>query len=301
MISAFDVLAGPFGDIAEGPVWDGQALRFTLIHSSLIMRYDPTTGHCSEWASATQRTNGLALDNAGRLYGCSARGRAIVRFDDRGVATTVADRFGDLPLNTPNDLIVDLAGRVWFTNPWNPPLAPYGDPQLPQDVYRADPRDGGGWDVVRCTYDMTKPNGIALSADERTLYVSQSDFGADRLRELRAYPVRADGLGPYITLHTFGIDHRGVQRGIDGMRVDAEGNIVATAGWPTNGPGPMVYVFAPSGRILATREVPTREGPSNCVFGGPDLRTLYLTTVDGYLLAARTQIPGLPVGPLRQS
>ena len=53
VISAFDVLAGPFGDIAEGPVWDGQALRFTLIHSSLIMRYDPTTGHCSEWASAT--------------------------------------------------------------------------------------------------------------------------------------------------------------------------------------------------------------------------------------------------------
>ena len=299
MISPFEILAGPFGDIAEGPVWDGRYLTFTLILQSRVMRYDPETRKCVEWASNTRRTNGLAQDPQGRIYGCSAESRAIVRFDSNGSAETIVDRFGTLPLNTPNDLVVDRAGRIWFSNPWNPPLAPDGVPEVAQDVFRADPRSDGSWNVLQITSDMTKPNGIALSANEQVLYVAQSDFGEDRVRELRAYPILNDRVGPYTTLYTFGIDHRGVHRGIDGMRLDMAGNIVATAGWHKSGPGPLLYVFDPSGRVLATREVPTEEGPSNCAFGGPDLRTLYVTTVDGYLLSTRMEIPGLPVGPLR--
>ncbi len=299
MISELELLAGPFHDIAEGPVWDGHFLTFTLIRQSRIMRYDPISRTCSEWASETRRTNGLAHDSQGRLYGCSAETRALLRFDG-GNSTILFDRFEGLPLNTPNDLAIDRAGRIWFTNPWNPPLAPDGGaPEIAQDVFRADRHPDGRWNLVRCSFDMTKPNGIALSPDERILYVAQSDFDEGRLRELRAYPVLETGLGAYATLYTFGIDHRGVQRGIDGMCIDALGNIVATAGWPDRGPGPLLYLFAPSGRILATREVPTVEGPTNCAFGGPDMRTLFVTTIEGSVLAARMEVPGLPIGPLR--
>lgn len=298
MISAFEVLAGPFHDIAEGPVWDGKGLYFTLIKQSRILRYDPSSRECLEIATGTRRTNGLAQAADGRLFGCSAQGRAIVQIDG-GPAVDVVDRFEGKPLNTPNDLVVDRRGRIWFTNPWNPPLAPENQsPEVPQEVYRADRRENGQWEVLRCTFDMSKPNGILLSRDETVLYVAQSDFAEDRARELRAYPVVDGSLGQYVTLHTFGSDHRGVQRGIDGMCLDAEGNIVATAGWPKSGPGSLIYVFSPTGRVLATREVPTKEGPSNCAFGGQDLWTLYVTTVDGYLLSARTEIPGWPTGVL---
>lgn len=298
MISGFEILAGPYGDIAEGPVWDGEALVFTLIRQSRIMRYEPRSGRCIEVASGTRRTNGLAQAADGRLFGCSAQGRAIVQIAGGGIELIV-DACDGKPLNTPNDLVVDRRGRIWFTNPWNPPLAPENEaPELPQEVYRAEPDQDGRWQARRCTFDMTKPNGILLSQDERVLYVAQSDFDEDRPRELRAYPVLGEGLGPYVTLHSFGKDHRGVQRGIDGMRLDAAGNIVATAGWPQSGPGPLIYVFSPTGRVLATREVPTDEGPTNCAFGGPDLKTLYVTTADGYLLSARIEVPGWPIGVL---
>ena len=80
------------------------------------------------------------------------------------------------------------------------------------------------------TYDTTSPNGILLSQDERTVYVAQSDY--DGVRELRAYPILDDGgLGVYTVLHQFGQDSRGVQRGVDGMCLDTEGNIIACAGW----------------------------------------------------------------------
>ena len=94
-----------------------------------------------------------------------------------------------------------------------------------ESVYRLDPAADGAWAIRRMTFDTTKPNGLLLSPDERTLYVAQSHYGEGNKRELRAYPIRDDDtLGPYEVLHTF-YPHRG----IDGMTLDAEGNIVATA------------------------------------------------------------------------
>jgi gluconolactonase len=122
------------------------------------------------------------------------------------------------------------------------------------------------------TRDTTKPNGILVSPDQKTLYVAQSEYGEQARRELRGYPIGPDGtLGPYRVLHNF---HP--HRGIDGMCLDADGNIVATAGWEQSGPGPMIYVFAPSGRVLETHPVPA-DRPTNCTFGDADLQTLYVT------------------------
>ena len=98
----------------------------------------------------------------------------------------------------------------------------------------------------RVTFDTTRPNGLLFSLDYKTLYVAQSGREKSEYRQLRAYPVKPDKtLGAPEVLHDFG-EHRG----IDGMRLDTEGNIVATAGWEIGGPGPMIYVFSPSGEVL---------------------------------------------------
>ena len=295
----FQLLNRPYGGVTEGPVWDGEGVLFTHIPTSRIMRYDAGTGDIGQERGETNHTNGLAYDAQGRLFGCCSGGRSIVRFDAGG-AVTVADRLGGQRLNTPNDLAVDRLGRIWFTNPWN---AGNIDPSEREaldhrSVLRADPQPDGSYTVTRVVFDTTMPNGILVSADQRTLYVAESNSDATDLdRELRAYPINDDGsLGPYTVLHTFGKDSHSVHRGIDGMCLDAEGNIVATAGWELGGPGPMIYVFSPSGRVLETHPVPALR-PTNCCFGGPDLTTLFVTTTQGHFFRAETDRVGSAIYP----
>jgi gluconolactonase len=295
----FELLLKPLGGVTEGPVWDGEALYFTHIPASRIIRYDIRTGAMTTWRDGTNRTNGLAYDLQGRLFGCCSGGRAIVRFDLDEPTVTIADRLDGKQLNTPNDLAIDHQGRIWFTNPWNAGnIDPQAQPELDhQSVLRADPRPDGSYTVSRVTSDTTMPNGILMAPDQRTLYVAESGYATSPGRELRAYPVHEDGnLGPYTVLHTFGADARGVQRGIDGMCFDAEGNIIATAGWEQGGPGPMLYVFSPTGRVLETHPVPALR-PTNCCFGGPDLTTLYITTTQGHLFRVHTDRVGWAMYP----
>ena len=296
----FHLLNRPYGGVTEGPVWDGEFLYFTHIPTSRIMRYEPETEQITQWRGDTNRTNGLAYDTQGRLYGCCSGGRAIVRFEPDGSTTTIADQLGGQKLNTPNDLAVDRQGRVWFTNPWN---AGNIDPSEQQEldhreVLRADPQSDGSYHVSRATFDCTMPNGILVSADQRTLYVAESNSAAPELnRELRAYPINDDGsLGPYSVLHTWGHDSRGAHRGIDGMCLDADGNIIATAGWELGGPGPLIYVFSPTGRVLESHPVPSNR-PTNCCFGGPDMATLYVTSAQGHFYRVETDRVGWALYP----
>ena len=204
----FELLTRPYGGVSEGPIWDGEAILFTHIPTSRIMRYDPNSGAITEARGNTNHTNGLAFDNRGNLFGCCSGGRAIVRFDADGGSVAVADRVDGQKLNTPNDLAIDRQGRIWFTNPWN---AGNIDPSEVEEldnrsVLRADPQPDGSYSVTRVTFDTTMPNGVLVSPDQRTLYVAESN--SDRIdlnRELRAYPIGEDGsLGAYTTLHTFG-------------------------------------------------------------------------------------------------
>lgn len=283
----FEVVIEPIG-LTEGPAWDGSGLLFTNIPNNRVVRYDPASGEITTYRANTNECNGLVLDKEGQLYGCEGGGRRIVRYERDGTTTVIRDNYRGKRLNSPNDLIIDNQGRIWFTDPR------YGDHRADMElehesIYRLDPRPSGQWAITRMTYDTTSPNGLALSPDNKTLYVAQSKYGEGQKRELRAYPILEDGsLGPYQALHNF-YPHRG----IDGMCVDTEGNIIATAGWELSGPGGMIYVFAPDGRVLETHPVPAKR-PSNCTFGGPDLRTLYVTTLEGHLLRAQTDRQGLP-------
>ena len=287
----FELIDGPYGEIAEGPAWDGQALLFTNIHPGRIMRYDPQTGEMTEYRSNTNHTNGLHFDTQGRLYGCCSGGRSIVRFEPDGGTTTIVDTLDGTQINTPNDLAIDARDRIWFTNPWNAVNVAASEVEIldNRSVLRADPQPDGSWTCTRVTFDTTMPNGILVSPDQSTLYVAESDSEPRGVRELRGYPIHADGsLGEYSVLHTFGEDHRGPQRGVDGMCFDSDGNIIAAAGWGLSGPGAMMYVFAPSGRVLETQPGPAgADRLTNCTFGDPDLSTLYVTSAEGHFFRVR--------------
>lgn len=296
----FELLKKPNGlPITEGPVWDGEHVYFTHIHANTIFRYDPKTSVISPWRTGLDRVNGLAFDSLGRLFGCCQGGRSVQRFDPDGKNVTTADRVDGRRLNTPNDLAIDRKGRIWFTNPWNEGNVDASEIEEldNRSVLRMDPQKDGSYTVTRVTFDTTQPNGILVSADQGTLYVAESGFTRGIARELRAYPIQEDGsLGPFRTLFTWGEDHRGVHRGIDGMCLDIDGNIVATAGWEIAGAGPMIYVFSPTGRVLETHPVACNR-PTNCSFGGADMRTLFVTSTDGHFFRAETGRTGWAIYP----
>lgn len=289
----FELVHGPVGNVTEGPAWDGDELLFTDIFASRILRLDPATGIVSTFRSGTNYCNGLNFDSAGRLYGCEGDARRFVRYEPDGSTTVVADHFGGRRFNVPNDVAIEPNGRLWFTDPFyesaaGPWTATRELKELDHEsIYRCDPNGAGGWDVARVTFDTTRPNGLLFSLDYRTLYVAQSGRRADERRQLRAYPVNEDGsLGAMRVLHDFG-EHRGV----DGMVLDVDGNIVATAGWEHGGPGGSIYVFSPEGEVLERHRTPA-DRPTNCTFAGPDLSTLYVTSTDGHLFRVETDRRG---------
>lgn len=288
----FELIVEPYGGVSEGPAWDGSGLLFTQIQACRIMRYDPATGSCTAFREDTNYANGLMFDPDGKLYACEG-GHRMVRYEPDGGVTVLAGAFEGKRLNLPNDLAIDRQGRVWFTDPWYEGAAGEwsNDRSLMEldheSVYRLDPQPDATWTINRVTFDTTRPNGLLFSLDHKTLFVAQSGRLPEEKRQLRAYSVRDDGsLGVPAVLHDFG-----EWRGIDGMVLDTEGNIIATAGATEGGPGPMIYVFSPSGEVIEQHPVPCNK-PTNCTFGDAGLRTLYVTSIDGHLFRTRTERQG---------
>jgi gluconolactonase len=273
----WELLAGP-EVITEGPVWDGAGLIYSSIDNNEIRRFDPVSRSVAVVYRNTNATNGLALGADGALYACEGASGAIARYDANGSKTVLVGQFEGKRLNSPNDLVLDRAGRIWFTDPR------YGDQtgrELDHDsVYRLTPPETGerAWSIERLTFDTTRPNGLLLSPDEQTLYVAQRDYNAGSVRQLRAYPVQSDGsLGAFTVLHDFGD-----ARGIDGMCWDESNQIVATCGWELSGPGSRIAVFSTDGTVVEEHPVPDGR-PTNCAFGGENPTDLYVTTLVGHL------------------
>jgi len=287
----FEQVVEPFetpegvADVTEGPVWTGDAMLFSDIPNSKIVRYDTANGECAVRRTDTNLANGLKLGPDGRLYACEQAEHRVVRYEPSGETTVVASDYRGTRLNAPNDLGFDGQGRLWFTDPYYGPK-PESLELGHRSVYRADPQGDGEWEVTRMTHDTTNPNGILVSPDDERLYVAELRGGEGNDRELRSYPIQGDELGEYEVLHDF-YPHAG----IDGMCLDSEGNVLGAAGSEESGPGPMIYVIAPSGRVLATHPFPG-EQPTNCAFGGEDLSTLYVTGFDSGLYRAEPDRTG---------
>jgi len=273
-------VSGPWG-FTEGPQWTGSTVLFVDMATHRVMRFDALTGATDVFYEGTNNGNGLLWTEAGQLLCCESGARRIslISFTENR-ADTIVDNFEGNLLNSPNDLVMDGHGRIWFTDPR------YGqdreDMELDHEsIYRLMPHCDYSH-IERMTFDTTRPNGLAFSPDGRTLYVAQSDYSEGRKRELRAYPVLDDGtLGEHRVLHNFA-----TARGADGLKVTADGLILAAAGWTTDGPGPLIYVFEDSGRVVATHPL-QGDFPTNLCFGGEGLTDLYLTAGSGYLYRVR--------------
>lgn len=287
----FELVAGPFTGPANGVVWDGKAVLFSLMEDQRIMRFDPQSRETTEIRKYTSRINGLGFGPNGEFYGCQEGGRRLVEMAPDGRMFKVDALLDGKLHNHPSDLTVDKAGRIWFADAHSSTLA-FGPQIFPvldhASVLRLEKNERNAWALRRVTFDTVAPRSVLLSSDEKTLYVAEGEPGRGPARELRAYPVLADGnVGSYTVLHTFGADHRGPQRGVEGLCLCPNGNIIAVGGWKKSG-NPFVLVFSPAGEQIAAHPFPA-DLPNRCCFGGKDRDTLYVTNGQGGLYAAKVK------------
>jgi gluconolactonase len=291
----FELIAGPYDGPTGGVIPDGDQVLFSAIDEGRLLRFDPAAKSVTEYRRYANRVNGLARGPDGELYGAQEGGRRLVEFTPDGRMVAVDARLDGKFHNQPSDLVVDRQHRIYFTDPRHA-VIPFGPAIFPFldhcSVLRLERNDRRAWVATRITYDTVSPRAVLLSPDEKTLYVADGEPREGQARELRAYPLRADGTADHAAvLHTFGKDHRGPHRGIEGMCLDAAGNIVAVGGWQRSGPGPLIYVFSPDGAVIESQAFPA-DLPNKCCFAGPRLDTLYVTTGGGHLYRAKTDRRG---------
>lgn len=281
-------LAGSFA-FTEGPVWIHEGyLLFSDIPNNAIDKWSPggtisvfrkPSGYYGSDAPAgtLAGSNGLTLDKQGRLTICEHGNRRVTRLEEDGKLAVLADRYEGKRLNSPNDAVYKSDGSLYFTDP------PYGllkqddDPNKELDfngIYRL-----AGGRLQLLSRELTRPNGLAFSPDEKYLYVANSD--ATRKIWMR-YEVRTGGaIGGARVFYDV---TRRTEDGLpDGMKVDKKGNLYCT------GPGG-IWIFSPAGKHLGTIRPP--EVPANCAFGDKDGKTLYMTARTG-LYRIRLSVEGI--------
>jgi gluconolactonase len=268
-------LAEGFG-WAEGPIWMGKFIIFSDVIGNTIYKWEEGKGLSSYmkpsgYTGSTPRggepgSNGLTRDNEGRLVLCEHGDRRVARVEKDGKKVTIVDNYQGKKFNSPNDVCFHSNGDMYFTDP------PYGlegknqDPKKELDfngVYRYS-KDGK---LTLLTKDITYPNGIAFSPDEKTLYVAVSD---PRKAVWMAYDVQPDGnITNGRVFYDATKDVGDALPGLpDGLKVDKQGNLFAT------GPGG-VMVFSPDGKLLGR----INPGQKTANVGwGDDGSTLYLTS-----------------------
>lgn len=246
-----------------------------------IMKFDPATKKVSVFRSPSGMSNGIKFDAQGRMLvaeGADHGGRRVTRTDMRtGKAEILAALYGGKPLNSPNDIAVDARGRVYFSDPRYLGHEPVDQPI--QAVYRIDP-DRSLHQIVT---DAGKPNGIAISPDQKTLYVVSNDNGSTGMFSL---PPNTPVHKGQMALLAYDLSPNGTAKfrkrlvdyspedGPDGLVCDAKGNLyVAVRAASKKG----VFVYTPDGKELA--RIPTQDLPTNVGFGrGKDANLLYITS-----------------------
>ncbi|MFY2853242.1 SMP-30/gluconolactonase/LRE family protein [Achromobacter xylosoxidans] len=262
----------------EGPVWvgDGRYLLCSDIPNDRIIRWDETTGATSVFRQPANFSNGLARDRRGRLLACEHLTRRVTRTEYDGGITVLADRYAGKRFNSPNDIVCQRNGAIWFTDPpfgiggrWEGDKA---EPELPHSVYRIDADSGR---VELALDDLAGPNGLCFSPDERVLYIVESRHQPARV--VWAYDVGADGK---LSGKRKFIDAQG-PGAIDGIKCDEHGNL--WCGWGSNGAADAkpeeldgVMVFNPGGKPIGHIRLPER--CANLCFGGAKRNRLFMAS-----------------------
>ncbi len=269
---------------AEGPVYlpAARSLVWSDIPNDRMLRWDEATRAVGVFRHPCGYTNGHTLDAEGRIVSCEHGGRRVSRTEHDGAVRTLVDRIDGKRLNSPNDVVVKSDGSIWFTDPSYGIDSDYEGHRAESEidgchVYRIDPVTGA---TTRVADDFVRPNGLAFSLDEKTLFISDT-----RRRHMRRMAVGDDG-----GLTDQGVFAECTNGGFDGFRLDSEGRI-----WTSAGDG--IHCLAPDGTLIGKLLVP--ETVSNLVFGGPKRNHLFITaTTSAY--AILTNVNGAP-GPWQRS
>ena len=268
--TAFEKVAGGFV-FTEGPLWHPDGFfYFTDVRDSKLFRI--TLGKPHELVRTTTGGNGTTFDLQGRLINCEGDGRRVTRTELDGRVTVLADRFEGKRLNRPNDVICCSDGTLLFTDPSL--RVPMKDrEQEHAAIYRV-----GLDDSLTMVVPFEYPNGLALSPDERTLYVANTRWAQ------YIHAIDLNAAGQATGRRIFADMSHGKTNGVpDGMKVDAAGRVFCTG---TTG----TWVFSPDGKLIGIIETP--EVCANVAFGGPDLRTL-LFTASTSVYTLRVKTPGM--------
>ena len=270
---------------SEGPVWRDGGIVFSDVPENTVFGWKEGDTSAKvvlkpsgSLSGEGQGSNGLQVDAQGNLILCQHGERRIARLEKDGTFASLAEKYEGKRFNSPNDLVIAKSGTIFFTDP------PYGlkkgeAPELPQHgVYSVTPAGK----VSLLISDIRFPNGIALSPDQKTLYIAVSDPKDTRIM---AYDLKDDGTAKNgrVFFNAQPLKSPVRKGGCDGMKVDSNGNI-----W-TTGPGG-VLIISQDGKHLGT--ILTGQATANCAFGGADRSTLYITA-DMFLLRVKTLAKGL--------
>jgi len=269
---------------AQGP--DG-LIYFTDITNNRILRFDPKARKHEVFRADSNRSNGLLFDDEGRLIACESsdperNAPRLTRTDMKtGKLEVLASGFEGRQFNGPNDVTIDSRHRLYFTDPApdsvsQAPASPKNATGIPA-VYRLDP--DGKITRILAAPDTEWPNGIVISPDDKTLYLIEAHKTEGGTRAIRAYDLSPEGtVSNRRVLYDF---YPG--RSADGMAIDQLGNLYAAAGLhrrrgthETLDTKCGVYVISPQGKLLRFIPIP-EDTITNTAFGGPDMRTLYIT------------------------
>jgi len=295
-ITAQDLQVATAVSLLEGPTVDREGtVYFTDIITQRIMKFT-AGGVLSVYREHSNAANGMVLDLQGRLivcegshsataerYGVKVSGKPrVTRIDLKtGKVETLAETYEGRPLVGPNDVTIDTKGRLYFTD--------FGGGA----VYRIDAP--GKLVRILAAPEIQRPNGIQISPDDKTLYVIEANGSEGGARMIRAYDLLPEGT--VRNMRVFYNFYPG--RSADGMSVDVQGNLYASAGmhFTRNTAETLdtkcgVYVISPQGKLLKFIPIP-EDYITNNAFGGPDMKTLYITA-GKTLYKVRTDIAGLP-------
>ena len=270
--ASFEVLAQGFR-FTEGACWHPgeHHVTFTDIPANRIHRWFANDGRTTVIREPSSMTNGTTYDHQGNLLMCEHQSSQVTRLESDGTVSVLASHWQGDELNSPNDIVVDDKGRIWFTDPLYGREAETGTVREPElsftGVFRIDP-DGA---LSLFADDYQAPNGLCLSLDQKRLFVNDSEHS-----HIRVHEITADGklMGGDVFAETRDDDGDLGYGSPDGMKIDASGNI-----WCAGQGG--IHVINPGGELLGVLLTPAFA--ANFCFGGHDLRTLFVCAVDKLL------------------